>query len=124
MNKGIIIAGLIVFLVVVTIPLWYTSAAGGTKRAPLEMPVGEKQCVKDKAYMTGNHMQLLREWRDAVVREGKKFSPEEGGKTYEMSLVKTCLGCHSNKKAFCDRCHEYADVNPDCWNCHIEPEGK
>ncbi|MHC4779607.1 MAG: sulfate reduction electron transfer complex DsrMKJOP subunit DsrJ, partial [Planctomycetota bacterium] len=70
-----------------------------------------------------NHMSLLLEWRDAVVREGKKYTDEVGGKKYRISLVKTCLGCHTDKAAFCDRCHDYADVAPDCWNCHIEPKG-
>ena len=124
MSKGIIIAGLVAFLVVVSIPLWYTAAAGGEKRLDLEKPSGEK-CVREREWMVGNHMQLLLNWRDEVVREGRKFEIVDGKETdVEMSLVKGCLKCHTNKAAFCDRCHEYADISPDCWDCHIEPKGK
>ena len=42
------------------------------------------------------------------------------GKMYNMSLSNTCMDCHSNKADFCDRCHDYASVQPYCWSCHIE----
>jgi hypothetical protein len=118
-----IIVGLVAFLVALSIPLLYTAAAGGEKRPDLEMPAGETKCVRDREWMVGNHMQLLLDWRDKVVRDGQKFETVNGVEI-EMSLVKNCLGCHSNKAAFCDRCHEYADIQPDCWECHVEPKGK
>ena len=39
-----------------------------------------------------------------------------------MSLSQSCLGCHSNKEQFCDACHNYAGVKPNCWSCHIVPK--
>jgi len=122
-DKSKIIAGLVLFLVLVTFPMWYTGVAGGDVARPVpELPAGETNCVKDKSYMTANHMKLLDEWRDTVVREGRK-DVEIDGQSYEMSLTRTCLGCHTNKVTFCDRCHNYADVHPVCWNCHVEPKG-
>jgi hypothetical protein len=125
-DKGLIIAGLAVFLVLVTFPIWYTlGATGGAGARPQpEPPAGESNCIEDKAYMTANHMKLLFEWRNRVVREGKKDYTSSSGEQYEMSLTKTCMSCHTNKETFCDRCHNYADVQPLCWNCHLEPKGK
>jgi hypothetical protein len=67
------------------------------------------------------HMKLLQQWCDAVVRDGDRIYVAQDGRRYEMSLSRTCLGCHSTKKGFCDRCHDYARVTPNCWNCHQEP---
>ncbi|TET31651.1 MAG: hypothetical protein E3J72_21810 [Planctomycetota bacterium] len=130
MSKGIIIAGLIVFLIVATFPVWYTSAAGGSRPQP-EPPARdakvfegkEYRCVEDKVYMTGNHMQLLDNWRNLVVREGERFYTSEAGEQYEMSLTKTCLKCHPERDRFCNKCHDYANVYPTCWNCHVELNG-
>jgi hypothetical protein len=36
-------------------------------------------------------------------------------------LTHTCLNCHSNKSAFCDACHHYMAVTPNCWDCHVTP---
>ncbi len=72
--------------------------------------------------MRANHMRLLNDWRDLVVREGERTYTAADGKVYEISLTGTCLKCHSNKETFCDRCHDYAGVTPSCWNCHIIPE--
>jgi hypothetical protein len=77
-----------------------------------------------EGYMKSWHMDLLNTWRDDVVREGKRIHvSRDYGTRYEMSLTKTCLGCHSNKKKFCDQCHDYIGVEPYCWDCHIEREG-
>jgi hypothetical protein len=40
-----------------------------------------------------------------------------------MSLTNTCITqCHSNKAKFCDRCHDYMNVQPWCWDCHNFPK--
>ena len=123
-DKGKIIAGLVIFLVLVTFPVWYTVAAGGPGARPQpERPAEEPNCIEDKATMIENHMKLLRKWRNAVVREGKKDYTSSSGEKHVMSLTGTCMDCHSNKETFCDRCHNYVDVNPRCWNCHHEPKG-
>ena len=127
-NRGKILVGVCIFLVLIAFPFWY--AIGKSTAAPepdLDTPViqqlSEKKCVESSAFMRENHMQLLDDWRNQVVREGKRLYIAEDGTEYRMSLQNTCLSCHSNKIDFCDRCHDYAGVTPDCWTCHLEPEG-
>jgi hypothetical protein len=31
------------------------------------------------------------------------------------------MACHTSKKEFCDRCHDYTSVTPYCWDCHLAP---
>ncbi len=148
-ERLVILAGLIVGLALVTFPFWYARAAGSPGAGSqlgggpqLELPRGQSACVEDVPYMRAHHMELLDRWRNAVVREGKKtYVSRASGASYEMSLTKTCLGCHANKTTFCDRCHEYAGVRSfqlfpwsgasrasqkgvECFGCHVAPEEK
>ena len=75
-------------------------------------------------YMKKNHVDLLNSWKDKVVRDGDLKYVASDGKEYTMSLTLTCLGCHSNKDKFCDRCHDYLRVSPRCWDCHNVPKGE
>ena len=210
-DKVKIIAGLAVFLLLATFPIWYMKAAGGIDTPPeLEPPAGAllftadwssvragsgdgvdlqrlgnefemhrivlsgeaslttgeddgkwrivdglnrylvlksgetitvyTGCVKEKAYMNPNHMDMLNQWRDDVVRKGDRGRVEVNGREYEKSLTKCCMKCHTSREKFCVRCHEYADVLPpevcpkladarqtsrgvSCWDCHVEPKG-
>jgi len=131
-NGGKIIAGLIVFIGLFTFPVFYNM--GKTSKMPepkldtpaiLELPKAERKCMESKEYMRADHMQLLDNWRDKVVREGNLVYESTTGKKYIMSLQNTCMHCHSNKKEFCDKCHTYANVpDPYCWTCHISPKEK
>ena len=38
------------------------------------------------------------------------------------SLSNNCMECHSNKSQFCDQCHNYVAVVPNCWGCHLPKE--
>ncbi len=117
-----IVPGLIIAVVLLTFPVWYNLASGKSPYAPeIEKPVGEKQCVESAEFMRSFHMDLLNDWRDAVVRRGLRIYTSSDGARYEMSLSGTCMRCHSNKSTFCDRCHDYAGVDPYCWDCHVEP---
>jgi hypothetical protein len=120
-DSGKIIAGLVLFIIAAAFPVWYTHAAGkpGYRPEPV-LPEGKTNCVESKEYMLSEHMNLLDEWRDMVVRENKRVYVATDGKEYEMSLTETCLDCHSEKEEFCDRCHDYADEDPYCWDCHVE----
>lgn len=121
-DKRRVILGLVILVVIVAFPLWYALPGGSGPRPELEMPAGETQCVEHKEFMTANHMHLLNQWRDAVVREGKDtYTSEAYGKTFEMSLTRTCMNCHAKRETFCNRCHDYTDVHPYCWDCHLEP---
>jgi len=208
-DKVKIVAGLAVFIVLATFPLWYMRVAGGVDTPPeLEPPAGallfsadwaavvagEKVdlqrlgnafgmsqialsagatltpdenedkwhlvdgesrylvlktggmvevyagCVRENAYMNPNHMNILNEWRDDVVRKGDRSKVEINGREYEKSLTKCCMKCHTSREKFCVKCHEYADVLPpkvcpkladakqaprgvNCWNCHVDPKG-
>jgi hypothetical protein len=116
-------AGLAVFLVLVLFPVWQVFAsADGVPTPELELPADAAACVEDTEYMRVNHMDLLNEWRDAVVRNGGRDHTSESGETFTMSLTGTCLDCHDNRETFCNACHDYADVEPTCWSCHVVPE--
>ncbi len=120
-----IVAGLAVFVVLATSPLWYNALSAAPPDAPelQQPPNGSTECVEATDYMRANHMDLLDQWRDSVVREDvRTYTSEMSGKTFNMSLSDTCLDCHSDKKQFCDACHTYSAVDPYCWDCHVIPE--
>ena len=120
-NAGKIIPGLIIFLALMTFPIWYNAGDAGTIPKP-EKPADAQKCVRPTDYMRTNHMQLLNRWRDEVLREGKREMIEVDGKKYAKSLQLGCLKCHNDTKKFCDECHEYASVKPYCWDCHFPPK--
>jgi hypothetical protein len=118
-----ILTGLIIFLALLTSPFWYNAAVGRASYVPeTKIITQEKQCVAPTDYMRSDHMDLLDEWRDRVVRDGERLYTSFNGKEYVMSLSSTCMDCHSNKSEFCDSCHDYSGVQPYCWDCHVEPE--
>ncbi|MFW6123572.1 MAG: sulfate reduction electron transfer complex DsrMKJOP subunit DsrJ [Thermodesulfobacteriota bacterium] len=131
-NKFPVLIGLAAFVILATAPLWLNAGRDVPPPDPnLDTPViqqlAKKQCVLPTEEMRAYHMQLLIDWRDQVVRTGEKAlvsgprvwtSPD--GRKFVPSLSNTCLGCHSNKAEFCDQCHDYAAVTPNCWGCHLE----
>ncbi len=123
-DGGKIIAGLIIGIGLFLSPFFYN--AGKAAKAPDPQLTVEakkaKQCVADTAYMRTSHFQMLDEWRNTVVRDGERYYKADNGKIYYKSLQVTCMSCHSNKTKFCDQCHNYMDVAPFCWDCHIVPK--
>ena len=126
-NKFMIFIGLAAFVILATSPLWLN--AGRSVLAPqpkLDTPAiqqlaaKDKHCVLPTEEMRAYHMQLLITWRDQVVRTGNRIWVSPSGQKYEPSLSNTCLGCHSNKKDFCDQCHNYVALTPNCWGCHLD----
>jgi hypothetical protein len=78
--------------------------------------------VESTQFMRFGHVDLLNNWKDAVVREGRRTYISSTGNSYTMSLTNTCITqCHFKKSAFCDRCHDYMSVKPWCWDCHNFP---
>jgi len=136
-NKVIIVAGLVIFVALATFPFWYV-LAGAEKVPPPDRSRSEDgpRCIEEN--MVARHMSLLDEWRDDVVRgDGgrqvhesdyfKKHHPDKD--PYEKSLTRTCLDCHRisedyNSAPSCAGCHDYANVRPACWDCHVEPKPK
>lgn len=121
-NKGTIIPGLIIFVLMVTFPLWFNAfSKASTVPKPELPPGGQKQCVAPKAEMRANHMVMLNQWRNEVLRDGKRTAVTVGGKEYRKGLQMACMECHTNKEKFCDSCHVYTSVTPYCWDCHLTP---
>lgn len=130
-NGKWIVTGLAIFLVLVTVPVWYNMGKAAPAPVPkIDTPVisqmQQKQCVLPKEEMITGHMQLLNDWRTQVVRNGKRLYVAADGKKYNMSLQNECMKCHSNKSQFCDVCHNYAGLAtnsiPYCWTCHVAPK--
>ncbi|MDR2240467.1 MAG: hypothetical protein LBE33_08495 [Zoogloeaceae bacterium] len=102
-----------------------TAHATQSGRTPLpEIAIAQPgQCVEPKEVMRREHMTLLRHQRDRTLREGirtKKYSLNE------------CIACHASRETgsvigaggFCQGCHDYAAVKPDCWDCHQPKPGR
>ena len=85
--NGKIAIGIIIFVVLVTSPYWYNM---GKASVPPKLVVGttEKACVEPTPYMKSSHMQLLNDWRDQAVREGKREYVSSTGKKFDISLQK------------------------------------
>ena len=117
---------LVIFLALLLFPLWYQK--GNTVEAPepeltaYAIEKNDGKCVESKDFMTTQHMKLLDQWRNEVVRDGERIYFNSEGKKFDKSLQLECMECHSNKSKFCDSCHDYAGVSPFCWDCHIEPK--
>ena len=121
-DRALILGGLAVAVAALTWPVWRAAASTPAPRPEVARPAGAVRCVAPVEEMRASHMTLLAAWRDRVVREGVRTYTDADGRVVTMSLTKTCLGaCHTDKAAFCDRCHTWAGVSPTCWNCHVAP---
>ncbi len=119
-DSGKIITGLVIFVLFITFPVWYNHLDAG-ETPKLVLPTTAKECVRPAAEMRATHMKLLNQWRNEVLRTGDRGFFKVDGKEYQKSLQNACLKCHTSKKKFCDKCHEYASANPYCWDCHLAP---
>jgi hypothetical protein len=123
-DAGKVIGGLIIFLALVTSPIWYNMASGKADIPPdPKIVTTEKECVMPADYMRADHMDLLNNWRDDVVRRSNRLHVAHNGREFDKSLTNTCMSCHPNKADFCDACHNYSAVDePDCFECHNVPQ--
>jgi hypothetical protein len=127
-NGGKIIAGLVLFFGLILYPFYSNMFGGPVKRAmpsidtPVISQLDKTECVRPGEVMRTDHMKILDDWRDEVVRNGKRDIIHVGGRIFEKSLQNGCMMCHSNKKQFCGECHGYAGVKPYCWDCHFVPD--
>ncbi|MCL2824664.1 MAG: sulfate reduction electron transfer complex DsrMKJOP subunit DsrJ [Polyangiaceae bacterium] len=121
--------GSLFFIGLFSSPFWHNldfhqSESRNDAPVKLEPPPNQSRyCVAttENAYMRTNHMRILSDWRNDTVRDNNRTTFVLDGISYERSLSKTCLNCHSNKDKFCDNCHAKTGVQPKCWNCHIAP---
>jgi hypothetical protein len=125
-DRPLIFAGLTLFVGLVTTPIWHGAFNRKAAMAapPIQVPAQEKQCVAPTSYMRSFHMQLLDQWRNEAVRDGRRQFVAFNGKTYDKNPTRTCLTeCHTDRRDFCERCHDYAGVSdPDCWHCHNDSQ--
>lgn len=98
--------------------------AVGAPAPVLAQAVKGERCVEPTEYMRRNHMEVLKHHRDETVLKGvrtKKYS------------LKECINCHASEETgsvaaaqddFCVKCHSYAAVKIDCFDCHsTKPQG-
>jgi hypothetical protein len=128
-DLGKIAIGLAVFLVIFTIAFWKNLGQAVPPPSPqletpaiTKLPEQDRQCVESLDFMREKHMRLLVNWREQVVRTGDRYYTNSEGKKYLASLSNTCMECHTNKSQFCDVCHNYVAVAPNCWGCHLPKE--
>jgi hypothetical protein len=117
-DAGKIVLGLAVFGGLVTGPVWYGLGRGKGQPPELAKPADAKQCIEPTSFMRARHMELLNDWRDAVVRRADRVYVASDGQQHARSLTGTCLRCHAEPDKFCNRCHAYAGVEALCWDCH------
>ncbi len=124
-NAKYVIAGIIVFTALFTIPFWLGGVEGGDvyTRPNVVLPKDEKECIEPVEYMRAEHMQLLNDWRDEALRNDNRTYVSSSGKKWEISLQNTCMQCHTSYEDFCQKCHVSNSVYPYCWTCHVIPSG-
>jgi len=125
-DGGKVLIGVVAFCVLVGFPFLYNRGKAAKVPEPeldtpaiQAMPEAQRMCIESKEYMRDNHMKILDDWRDGVVREAKRRYVASSKRSYTISLQNTCLECHSNYDNFCDRCHTYTGTKPYCWDCHL-----
>ena len=131
-DRSKIFLGLGLFVVLAAFPVWYSAAGpkrdrNGDGKAEYkpepELPTNSTECVESREFMRSSHMDLLAQWRDAVVRnDDYDYVARKDGKHWPRSLSSTCMSCHTNQEKFCGSCHDYLGVTPTCWDCHVPPE--
>jgi hypothetical protein len=121
-DRLLILAGLLLFVALLTWPSWQGLLVREAASAPTPaVRAGLTHCIRDTEWMRRHHMQLLMHTRDAVVYRGIR-DPNE--------TLPGCMNCHltrladgsyptvSSPQFFCNSCHSYAGVETDCFSCH------
>jgi len=107
------VTAVILFFAIVSFPFLYNvvsvgvlSNSAGEPELKIEK---EGKCVEETGWMRQNHMKMLFHVRENSVREGIRVV----NKSFHG-----CISCHPSRAEFCDKCHSYVGVQPECWNCH------
>jgi hypothetical protein len=105
-----------VMILIILSPIAFSAASRLLTESPkpfLERPDAKyENCIRDTEYMRFHHMDYLKEVREEYVRYG--IRDREG--------LNSCKECHASRERFCNRCHNIADLNVDCFGCHYYPE--
>ena len=86
-ERLLVFLALALFLSLATYPIWKIQDQHSLPKVSMETK-GD-QCVAPADYMRENHMKLLEDWRDSVVRKGERFHIMPDGTKVEKSLTKT-----------------------------------
>jgi hypothetical protein len=111
-----VIGSLVVFGIVLLSPFWVNAVTGHLTqevKAPHPKAARGTECVLPENEMRQVHMTMFMHTRDDTVRRGIHV---------EQKSLKHCQTCHPTRADFCDQCHDFAGVKPECWNCHFYPE--
>lgn len=117
----------LVLAAVVVMLLGIAPVLAGDGPGPAIPKAKGERCVEDTNLMRRDHMELLKHQRDATMRDGIRTKGHS---------LKECFTCHvvngsdgnpvtiASDKHFCNACHSYAAVGPDCFACHAStPDG-
>ena len=128
MNKNRLVAlGLILFVLLFTFPVLMNLGKSVAKTQPPAMlqdqkamqELADKLGVKNIDEFRERHKQVLAEWKDIVVRDGKRVYVTKDGREIPISLQNL-----ASQPQYCSDCHDYAGIKkPNCWTCHVEPKG-
>lgn len=132
MRKSYIVAGILVFLLMITAPAWLNIGKSADIAEPavsLDTPEiqalgADAKCIYDAEYMRTHHMEVLAQWKKQAMRNNNRSLVLDDGREIQVSLQESCLKCHSNYEEFCKKCHDYNGVDPNCWNCHVNPSAE
>ena len=128
MNKNRLVAlGLILFVLLFTFPVLMNLGKSVAKTQPPAMlqdqkamqELADKLGVKNIDEFRERHKQVLAEWKDIVVRDGKRVYVTKDGREIPISLQNL-----ASQPQYCSDCQDYAGIEiPNCWTCHVEPKG-
>ncbi|MBF0437624.1 MAG: hypothetical protein HQL93_00740 [Magnetococcales bacterium] len=101
------------FLIVTLFAVWTVLPYSGWADPPQPEKAVRGPCVRNPEWMRRNHMDFLKHKREETVRKGISVKSES---------FLACANCHQSRERFCDRCHAYVSVAPNCFECHQYPK--
>ena len=121
-NNRLVALGLILFVVIFTIPVLMNLGKTTVQTQPPDalamQGLADKLGVKNEQEYREKHMQILSEWKGAVVRDGKRIYVTQDGREIPMSMENL-----ASQSQYCNACHDYAGIEkPKCWTCHVAPD--
>ncbi len=113
---GKIIASLIIFVALFTIPFFYNLGKANAGPEINSEQLEYMQSIEPAIDMKASHPQLFDQWRDEFVRNGKTVYVNSQGQSFDMSIEKLAESDPTGQ--FCVSCHDYTAVTITCTSCH------
>ncbi len=124
-DSGKIIPGLLIFVLLITLPIWYNNLSNAGQVKTPEPP--DKGMLMGFTFANGQEHPSAAEMRAKHMEHLKIFHANAVAKLAEQKDKKmptmSCMMCHGSKEQFCDSCHATISEKkvPDCWECHQKP---